>query len=132
MSRHCRRCLLLGWRRLTSGDMGLFTGPHHTFSFEPASSTIRLSEGERPVFAPEYADRAPLDVIAEPVSYTRASSYSAGTDGLAIWKGLSTRCPAQSMGGVMAHDSNAVIVDVSLVMEFVFQLGVLLLRPVVL
>ena len=53
---------------LTSGDMGLFTGPHHTLSFELGSSTMRLSEGERPVFAPEYAERAPLAVMAEPVS----------------------------------------------------------------
>lgn len=53
---------------LTSGVMGLFTGPHHTLLSEPSSFTIRLSEGERPVFAPEYADKAPVDVIADPVS----------------------------------------------------------------
>jgi len=41
---------------------------------EPGSFTIRLSNGERPVFAPEYAVRAPVDVMAEPVSKTRASS----------------------------------------------------------
>lgn len=54
--------------------MGLFTGPHQTSFFEESSSTIRLSEGERPVLAPEYAERAPLDVMADPLSYTRASS----------------------------------------------------------
>ena len=68
----------------TSGVMGLLTGPHHTLLSEPSSFTIRLSEGDRPVFAPEYADNAPVDVMAEPVSYTSASSYSAGTEGFAI------------------------------------------------
>ena len=53
---------------LTSGDIGLFTGPHQTSLSEPSSFTIRLSSGERPVFVPEYAVSAPVDVIAEPVS----------------------------------------------------------------
>lgn len=53
---------------LTSGVIGLFTGPHQTSSFEVFSSTIRLSRGERPVFAPEYADNAPDEVMAEPLS----------------------------------------------------------------
>lgn len=53
---------------LTSGDMGLLTGPHQTLLSEPSSFTIRLSDGERPVFAPEYAERAPEEVMAEPVS----------------------------------------------------------------
>ena len=53
---------------LTSGVMGLLTGPHHTSFFDESSSTIRLSEGERPVLAPEYAERAPEDVMAEPDS----------------------------------------------------------------
>ena len=53
---------------LTSGDIGLFTGPHQTSFSELSSLTTRLSEGERPVFAPEYADMAPAEVIAEPVS----------------------------------------------------------------
>jgi hypothetical protein len=35
---------------------------------DDGSWTIRLSDGERPVFAPEYAVRAPLDVMAVPVS----------------------------------------------------------------
>jgi hypothetical protein len=52
----------------TSGLIGLFTGPHQTSFSEVSSCTIRLSDGDLPVFAPEYADRAPLDVIAEPVS----------------------------------------------------------------
>lgn len=53
---------------LTSGLISLLTGPHQISFSEPASRTIRLSEGERPVFAPEYAERAPVDVMAEPVS----------------------------------------------------------------
>lgn len=59
---------------LTSGDMDLLTGPHQTSFLEESSSTIRLSEGERPVLAPEYAESAPVDVIADPDSYTSASS----------------------------------------------------------
>ena len=58
----------------TSGIMGLLTGPHQTSDSEPSSLTMRLSEGERPVLAPEYADRAPVEVMAEPVSCMRASS----------------------------------------------------------
>jgi hypothetical protein len=42
--------------------------PHQISFSEPGSLTIRLSRGERPVFAPEYAVRAPVDVMAEPVS----------------------------------------------------------------
>src|SRR4051812_9238877 len=61
-------------KTLTSGVIGLFTGPHHTSFLDESSSTIRLSDGERPVLAPEYAESAPLAVMAEPVSYTRASS----------------------------------------------------------
>jgi len=52
----------------TSGVMGLFTGPHQMSFSDDGSFTIRLSEGERPVLAPEYADRAPEEVMAEPVS----------------------------------------------------------------
>lgn len=63
--------------------MALLTGPHQTCFSEDGSLTIRLSDGERPVLAPEYADSAPEAVIAEPVSYTRASSYRAATPGLA-------------------------------------------------
>jgi hypothetical protein len=54
--------------RLTSGLMGLFTGPHHTSFSDPSSFTMRLSSGDRPVFAPEYAVKAPVEVIADPVS----------------------------------------------------------------
>lgn len=67
-------CRTRGRNILTSGDIGLLTGPHQISFSEPSSFTMRLSEGERPVFAPEYADRAPEDVMAEPVSYTSASS----------------------------------------------------------
>lgn len=52
----------------TSGVIGLFTGPHQTSFSELGSLTIRLSSGERPVFAPENAVKAPVDVMAEPVS----------------------------------------------------------------
>jgi hypothetical protein len=41
---------------------------------DDGSFTMRLSSGDRPVFLPEYALRAPLDVTAVPVSYTKASS----------------------------------------------------------
>ena len=68
--------------------MGLLTGPHQTSLSDDSSFTIRLSRGERPVLAPEYAVSAPVEVMAEPVSYTRASSYKAATDGLAIYRSL--------------------------------------------
>jgi hypothetical protein len=42
--------------------------PHHMSFSEPGSLTIRLSKGDRPVFAPEYAVSAPVEVMAEPVS----------------------------------------------------------------
>lgn len=53
---------------LTWESIGLFTGPHQTSFSELGSLTIRLSSGERPVFAPENAVKAPFDVIAEPDS----------------------------------------------------------------
>lgn len=53
---------------LTSVVIGLLTGPHHMSFSELSSFTMRLSDGDRPVFAPEYADSAPEDVMAEPVS----------------------------------------------------------------
>lgn len=59
---------------LTSGVIGLLTGPHQISFSDEGSRTILLSRGDLPVFAPEYAVRAPDEVIAEPVSYTRASS----------------------------------------------------------
>lgn len=52
----------------TCGDIGLFTGPHHISFLDPSSSTILLSNGDRPVFAPEKAVNAPVDVIADPDS----------------------------------------------------------------
>ena len=55
-------------RSLTSGLISLLTGPHHISLSELGSLTIRLSEGDLPVFAPEYADKAPLDVMADPLS----------------------------------------------------------------
>jgi len=60
-------CPWMGWK-LTSGDMGLFTGPHHTSFSEPSSFTIRLSDGLRPLFAPLLVESAPEAVMAEPVS----------------------------------------------------------------
>ena len=54
--------------QLTSGDISLLTGPHQISFSEPGSLTTRLSDGERPVFAPEYAVKAPVEVIADPVS----------------------------------------------------------------
>jgi hypothetical protein len=67
----CRRISMgerKDWKRLTSGFIGLLTGPHQTLSFDDSSSTMRLSDGERPVLAPEYAESAPEAVMAEPVS----------------------------------------------------------------
>lgn len=84
----------------TSGVIGLFTGPHHTFFSDPSSLTIRLSRGDRPVFAPEYAVIAPVDVMAEPVSKTRASSYKAATEGLAISKTVSDLLARGAMGDI--------------------------------
>lgn len=39
--------------QLTSGDMGLLTGPHQTSFSDEGSLTMRLSRGERPVLVPE-------------------------------------------------------------------------------
>ena len=44
------------------------TYPHQISFSDVGSLTIRLSNGDRPVFAPEYAVRAPVEVIADPVS----------------------------------------------------------------
>lgn len=60
--------IVIQTKKLTSGVMALLTGPHQTSFSEDSSLTTRLSEGDRPVFAPEYAVRAPLDVTAEPLS----------------------------------------------------------------
>lgn len=62
LSRHACVCARMDVRiqgvqgsggKLTSGVMGLLTGPHQISFSELGSWTIRLSEGERPVFAPE-------------------------------------------------------------------------------
>lgn len=53
---------------LTSGAIALFTGPHQMSFSELGSLTIRLSSGERPVFAPDEVVNAPVEVIAEPDS----------------------------------------------------------------
>jgi hypothetical protein len=45
-------------------------GAYQMWFSDEGSLTIRLSRGERPVLAPEYAVRAPLEVMAVPVSYT--------------------------------------------------------------
>lgn len=37
----------------TDGSMGLLTGPHQISEPDWSSLTMRLSEGERPVLAPE-------------------------------------------------------------------------------
>ena len=46
----------------------VITYPHQISFSDPGSFTILLSRGDRPVFAPEYAVRAPDEVMAEPVS----------------------------------------------------------------
>jgi hypothetical protein len=53
---------------LTSGVLWLVDWSPPDVVSELGSLTIRLSLGDRPVFAPEYAVRAPVDVIVEPVS----------------------------------------------------------------
>lgn len=89
--------------------------------------TIRLSSGERPVLAPEYAVKAPVEVIAEPVSYTRASSYKAATEGLAIYDVKSTRDVYSWRR--KTHNGDAVVVNMGHFMELFLDLGVLALWP---
>ena len=111
---------------LTWGDIGLLTGPHQTSFSEPSSFTIRLSRGERPVLAPEYAVKAPVEVMAEPVSYTKASSYNAATDGLAIYESLATEissCRGNTCNG------DPVVVNMGYFMELFLDLRVLALWP---
>lgn len=115
---------------LTSGVIGLLTGPHQTSFSEVASLTIRLSSGDRPVFAPENAVNAPVEVMAEPVSYTKASSYSVATDGLAICRKVSVPHKGGKgrhrsvQGGLTTYNGDAIIVDMSQHMQFFFNLGV--------
>ena len=109
---------------LTWGDIGLLTGPHHTSFSEPSSFTIRLSRGERPVLAPEYAVKAPVEVMAEPVSYTKASSYSAATEGFAIYDMLATvicRC-----GGDF-YNGDTIVVNMGIFMKLFLNFSVLAL-----
>ena len=110
----------------TCGDIGLLTGPHHTSFSELSSLTMRLSRGERPVFDPEYAVKAPVDVIAEPVSYTRASSYKAATEGLAIW--LSHNGEILKDRRMERTDNrDAIVINVSDFVELFFDLCMLTL-----
>lgn len=58
----CRR---VAYSRLSMKDFSsilMLTGPHHTLSTLADSSTMRLSLGDRPVFAPERTARAPVEV----------------------------------------------------------------------
>lgn len=111
---------------LTRGDIGLLTGPHQTSFSEPSSLTIRLSRGERPVLAPEYAVKAPVEVMAEPVSYTKASSYNAATEGLTIYMLSATEIQS---GSGKTRNGNAVIVNMRYFMELFLNLSVLALWP---
>jgi hypothetical protein len=115
-------------------------------SFSDVSSlTMRLSSGDRPVFLPEYAVRAPLSVIAVPVSYTwsrcqldapgRVSGASGTYQCVLVESGdggvgnLVTGCQLRdfhlSNRVAVTHDGNAVIVDVGLLVKFLLKLGVL-------
>lgn len=108
--------------------MGLLTGPHQTSFSELSSFTIRLSSGERPVFAPEYAVSAPVEVMADPVSYTRASSYRAATEGLAIYRSIRDRSRNILIVGV-THDRYAIVINVCDLVQFFFDFCVLSQRP---
>ena len=104
----------------------MLTGPHQISFSDPSSLTIRLSRGERPVLAPEYAVKAPVEVIAEPVSYTKASSYRAATEGLAICDLLAREvysCRRKT------HNGDAVVVNMGHFMELLLDLSVLSLWP---
>lgn len=54
--------------QIKSNQIDCVAYPHQISFSDPGSLTILLSSGERPVFAPEYAVSAPVDVMAEPVS----------------------------------------------------------------
>ena len=121
--------LVTSWKEnilLTWGDIGLLTGPHHTSFSEPSSLTIRLSRGERPVLAPEYAVKAPVEVMAEPVSYTKASSYNAATDGFAIYEVLT---PDICTCGEGLYNGDTVVVNMSILMKLFLNFSVLALWP---
>ena len=105
----------------------MLTGPHQISFSEPSSWTIRLSRGERPVLAPEYAVKAPVEVMAEPVSYTKASSYNAATEGLTIYDLSATDVYSCRKN---THNGDAVVVNVGHFMELFLDLSVLALWPV--
>src|SRR5437667_437740 len=75
-----KKVTYFGWHGLVDGSPPVSVsatplhGIHRTsqtyqMSFSDVGSlTILLSSGERPVLAPEYAVRAPVDVIADPDS----------------------------------------------------------------
>ena len=76
--------------------------------------------------APEYAVKAPVEVIAEPVSYTKASSYNAATEGFAIYEVLATvicRC-----GGDL-YNGDTVVVNMGIFMKLFLNFSVLALWP---
>jgi len=56
----------------------MLTGPHQTLASLPGSTTTRLSFGDRPVFAPDRTDSAPVAVRKEPFSFCSAASTSTG------------------------------------------------------
>lgn len=110
----------------TWGDIGLLTGPHQTSFSEPSSLTIRLSRGERPVLAPEYAVKAPVEVMAEPVSYTKASSYNAATEGFAIYQVLTTDVCRYGEG---LYNGDTIVVNMCIFMKLFLNFSVLALWP---
>ena len=76
--------------------------------------------------APEYAVKAPVEVMAEPVSYTKASSYNAATEGFAIYEALATvicRC-----GGAL-YNGDTVVVNMGIFMKLFLNFSVLALWP---
>ena len=64
--------------------------------------------------------------MAEPVSYTKASSYKAATEGLAICDLLAT---AVYSCRKKTHNGHAVVVNVGHLMELFLNLSVLALWP---
>lgn len=77
--------------------------------------------------APEYAVKAPVEVMAEPVSYTKASSYKAATEGLPICQ-FSAPDAYSRMRRI--HYGDAVVVNMGHFMELLLYLSVLTLWPV--
>src|SRR6185295_6585672 len=71
--------------RNDASTCGIFTLPHQMSPRLCGRSTIRLSSGLRPVFAPETVASAPLAVILSPAK--TASSYSSATDELRYTRG---------------------------------------------